>query len=401
MTSVRAASVLFSGLALAAAFTATGLAGTYGDDLAFLKRHTEVVELTNANGARVAVVPAWQGRVMTSTDTGAAGPSFGWVNRELIASRKLQPHINPFGGEDRFWMGPEGGQFAIFFSPGKKFEYADWQTPAVLDTDAYPVKGQAKDQISFQKECRLINHSGTVFDVLVYRTVRLLATDKVWTQLRVPSAKGVTVVGYESLNRITNIGTKPWTKQTGLLSIWILGMFNAAPEMTVVVPIKPGPEAELGPRVNADYFGPVPAERLATTPRAVFFRGDGKYRSKIGVGPARAKPVMGSYDPTSGVLTIVQYTLPAGAKDYVNSQWKMQDDPFGGDVVNSYSDDGKLGAFYELESSSPAVALSQGKSIEHTHRTIHLRGKPAELDKISKAVLGVGLDEIQGALKAK
>jgi hypothetical protein len=36
---------------------------------------------------------------------------FGWINRKLIASRKIQPHINVFGGEDRFWIGPEGGQF--------------------------------------------------------------------------------------------------------------------------------------------------------------------------------------------------------------------------------------------------------------------------------------------------
>jgi hypothetical protein len=26
------------------------------------------------------------------------------------------PHINVFGGEDRFWLGPEGGQFSIFFA---------------------------------------------------------------------------------------------------------------------------------------------------------------------------------------------------------------------------------------------------------------------------------------------
>ena len=55
---------------------------------------------------------------MTSTAGGDAGQSFGWINRELIASGKMQPHMNVFGGEDRFWMGPEGGQFSIFFAKG-------------------------------------------------------------------------------------------------------------------------------------------------------------------------------------------------------------------------------------------------------------------------------------------
>jgi len=38
---------------------------------------------------------------------GAHGFSFGWINRELIASGKAMPHINPYGGEERLWLGPE------------------------------------------------------------------------------------------------------------------------------------------------------------------------------------------------------------------------------------------------------------------------------------------------------
>jgi hypothetical protein len=177
----------------------------------------------------------------------------------------------------------------------------------------------------------------------------------------------------------------------------MLGMFNATPDTTVVIPIREGPEAKLGPRVIDDYFGKVPAARLAANDTTVFFRGDGRYRSKIGITPRRAKPVLGSYDAKAGVLTIVQYTLPATGK-YVNSQWKIQEDPFSGDVVNSYSDDGKMGAFYELESSSPAAALAPNASIEHVHRTIHLRGPAAALDAIAKATLGAGLDQIKTAL---
>ncbi|NIY45616.1 MAG: hypothetical protein GWN22_18560, partial [Gemmatimonadetes bacterium] len=87
--------------------------------------------------------------------------------------------------------------------------------------------------------------------------------------------------------------------------------------------------------------------------------------------PYRATPVCGSYDAAARLLTIVQYNQPAGATDYVNSMWELQDEPFGGDVVNSYNDGPPepgaepLGPFYELETSSPAAALAPGESITH------------------------------------
>jgi len=51
----------------------------FGDDVAFLKKHTEVVVLRQGDAA-VAVAPAYQGRVMTSSATGDTGTSYGWLN---------------------------------------------------------------------------------------------------------------------------------------------------------------------------------------------------------------------------------------------------------------------------------------------------------------------------------
>src|SRR5688572_28962942 len=42
-------------------------AGQFASDVAFLRQHTEVVILGDESGAQVAVAPAYQGRVMTST----------------------------------------------------------------------------------------------------------------------------------------------------------------------------------------------------------------------------------------------------------------------------------------------------------------------------------------------
>jgi len=205
-------------------------------------------------------------------------------------------------------------------------------------------------------------------------------------------------VAFESDNMVTNKGTKSWDKKTGMLSIWILSMMNATEKTTVAVPYRQGDSTKLGKIVTDDYFGKVPAERLKVNNGLMLFKADANHRSKIGVAPARALPYIASYDAMNGVLTIAQFTLHDGVKDYVNSLWKIQDNPFAGDAVNSYNDgpiDGKqLGRFYELESSSPAAALAPGKTIQHLHRTIHLKGPKESLDKIAMKLLGVGVDSI-------
>ena len=173
----------------------------------------------------------------------------------------------------------------------------------------------------------------------------------------------------------------------------------------MVAPIKAGPESELGVKVTSDYFGQVPPDRLVVRDDVVFLRADGEYRSKIGINPQRSKAILGSYDADNKVLTIVKFNQPAGVTDYVNSLWKLQDNPFGGDAANSYNDGPPtpgakpMGPFYELESSSPAAALKPGKSLLHTHRTIHLSGPESALDGIAKATLGVSLDEIKTVFK--
>ena len=375
-----------------------GTNGTFGDDLSFLSKHTEVVVLRDSsNQAQVVVAPSWQGRVMTSTARGGAGDSFGWVNRALIGSGKLQAHINVFGGEDRFWLGPEGGQFGLFFAKSVPFDLEHWFTPASLDTEPFRVISQEADHVRCRRQIQLTNYYGTPFELDVDREVRLLNPAKILAEMGVKLAVSVSAVAFESVNTIKNTGTAAWTEGSGLLSIWILGMFNASAESTVVIPFEKGAEAERGVIVNDGYFGHVPPDRLAVKDGVLLFRADASHRSKIGVPPRRAKPVLGSYDAAHRTLTLVRFTLPGGARDYVNSIWQWQEHPFRGDVVNSYNDDGKLGRFYELESSSPALALQPGASATHRHLTLHLQGSEAELDGIARATLGVGLEAIRQA----
>jgi hypothetical protein len=400
-----------SGMLLAAAME-TGAFGddpasNFGSDVAFLQKHTGIVVLSDKSGnAQVALAPAWQGRVMTSTATGESGLSFGWINREFIASGKVAEHINVFGGEERFWMGPEGGQFSIFFAKGVLFKMEHWFTPAPLDTEPFQLVKQNPTSALFQHAFTLTNYSGTVFKLKVNRAVQLLDSQAAWKKLGCASSHQLRMVAFESDNEIVNTGKEAWKKDTGLLSIWILCMFNPSPATTIVVPIKTGPEAELGKVVTSDYFGEVPADRLVVKDGVIYFSADGKCRSKIGISPKRTKGILGSYDAANKVLTLAQFSFKEGVTDYVNSLWKIQDNPYSGDVANSYNDGpnelGKtMGPFYELESSSPAAALSPGKSLHHVHRTIHLSGDEKELDAVAKATLGVSLKQIAAAIPVK
>ena len=250
---------------------------------------------------------------------------------------------------------------------------------------------------------QLTNYSGTKFKLRVDRDIRLIEGEQARAKLGFAPDDSLGFVAFESVNRLTNIGIDPWKKETGLLSIWILGMFNPSPQTTIVIPYRPGPVDELGPVVNDEYFGKIPDDRLIVDEDVIFFKGDGQYRSKLGLSPYRARSVLGSYDALNKVLTIVRYNKPEDETDYVNSMWELQDKPYAGDVVNSYNDGPPapgaepMGPFYELETSSPAAALGPGQTIRHVHSTFHLQGSEAALNVVAQEVLGVTLEKITTA----
>ena len=374
--------------------------GTFGYDLQFLKKyHKDLILLGDESdaAAQIIILPAYQGRVMTSTAEGDGGMSFGWINYELVDSNREEEHFHAFGGEERFWLGPEGGQFSIYFKKGDPFDFDHWFVPKSIDTDPFILVSASKTEANFQREISLKNYAGFEFNLRVTRNIRLLSKTEIPLLLGVSIPENLQIVGFESNNSITNTGNIPWTKETGLLSIWILSMFNAGDKTTIAVPYKQGNEADLGKIVTDDYFGKVPVDRLKIKNGYIFLNADANYRSKIGVSPNRALPILASFDGVNKVLTIAQFSLPEYPADYVNSLWEMQENPFDGDVVNAYNDgliDGKqMGKFYELESSSPAATLNVGESVHHSHRTIHLKGNIKELDEITQTLLGIHLSE--------
>jgi hypothetical protein len=372
--------------------------GIYGYDKSFFQENDiSFIELTSEdNFSRLLIVPEYQGRVMTSTADGLTGISFGWINYSLIESGKTDPQFNPIGGEERFWIGPEGGPFSIYFKEGDDQIFENWKVPPVIDTESFNVKHVGPQSVTFEKSALLKNASGTEFNIDIERKIALLTRKQISSLLNVEINPKLKIVSYQTDNKITNTGPEAWTTEKGLLSIWLLCMFNPSPSTTVIIPFQT--EAE-GVIVNDEYFGKVPPDRLIVDDGMIFFKADGMHRSKIGLPPGRASELCGSYNAENKVLTILWYNLPEDRQVYVNSKWGYQDNPYDGDVINSYNDgpldDGSImGPFYELETSSPAAALAPLESITHIQSVLHVQGDEKELAFLVKDLFNLELDAI-------
>ena len=249
----------------------------------------------------------------------------------------------------------------------------------------------------------LNNRSGHSFAIHIDRKISLLDRKKIEENLKVEMGSEVQAVAYESVNTLVNSGKSAWTKQTGAPAVWLLGMLKPSPNTTIVLPIRKSLSDTAG-LVHDKYFGTIPADRWKVEGDHAFLKADGKFRGKVGIPPQHTTHFIGSYDAGSGVLSLLECRWPQTLKEFVNSAWEEQKDPFSGDAFNAYNDgplkDGsQLGPFYELESLSPAAFLYPGKSLAHIQITYHLQGDEKMLNRIAEQVLGVGLQSIQNAFK--
>jgi hypothetical protein len=373
----------------------------FSQDVEFLNQYVETIVLTNGQ-SKIAIVPEYQGRTMTSTSRGENGTSYGYINHDHISSGNHDPQINLYGGEDRMWISPEGGQYSVFFDPDVPLEYGNWRTPPVIDTAAFDIVEQSDRSVCFSKQAKMVNYCRFEFDLQMDRTVHLFDASQASERLGV-ALDNVDVVFHESQNKVTNIGDQPWRQETGLIGVWMLCMNKPSDQATLIAPFKPGSTEDLGTIVNADYFGKLDETRLVVDEAAglIFFLGDGKMRSKLGLTFSRVTPRLGSWDKERGVLSVVEFNLPDTAPHgYTNNLWEIQDAPFEGDVINCYNDGpnetgGKLGGFFELETISPALALSPGESFNHVHSTIRMEGSRDALNAVAESTFGVGLDKIE------
>ena len=372
--------------------------GTFGYDLQFLRQHDDSVIVLEQGTARVIVSPKYQAKVFTSTNVGDTGASFGWIHYKAFEG-PLDPHMNAYGGENRLWLGPEGGKFSLFFPPDAKMEFANWKTPPAFDTEPWTVEAHSKDSVQLRKDMTLTNYAGTLLQLSVGREVKLLSSAEILsTYLNPPSVK---VVGYETINTLTNTGTTPWTETTGMPCLWLLDMFPPSQSTVIVIPYQESAGEHGTSPATTDYFGAIPPDRIRMDSSLLYFKADGKQRGKLGIHSSRAVGMAASYDAKNQVLTVTQFDVDSSAR-YLNQEWNTTKPSFSGDAVNAYNDgplaDGsQMGPFYELESVSPAAFLAPGQSQVHRHRVYHFTGPEAGLDSICKRMLAVPLEKVKNA----
>lgn len=368
----------------------------FSSDLQFLRARDSVIVLQQGE-AQLIVSPKYQGKVFTSTSDGVN--SFGWINYKAF-DQPLNPHMNAYGGENRLWLGPEGNRYSVFFTKGALQTFDNWHTPAPFDSEAWEVVTKNESSVMLRKRAALTNYAGTGFQVQVDRSIGVLSDAEIGHFLSVALPAGVKAVGYQTVNTLTNQNDFAWDSATGMPCIWMLDMLKPSDQTTIVIPYTARDSVKA---LTTDYFGEIAKDRIASDGGLLFFKADGKSRGKLGIHPACAKNVAGSYDAVNQVLTITLFDVDNHGK-YLNQEWNSNKHPFLGDAVNGYNDgplaDGKqMGPFYEIESVSPAAALAPGGSLTHHHSVFHFTGSIEGLDAIAQKVLGVSLSTIQSALK--
>lgn len=376
---------------------------TFSDDLHFLEKwDSGLVVLRSQDGnAKILVSPKYQAKVFTSTADGDEGTSFGWINYDAFG-KKPDLHMNAFGGEDRLWLGPEGGPFSLYFAPGKEMVFENWHTPAPIDTEPWELTASSSNKAHLSKQTEIQNYAGTTLKMNINRKIEILEPSDIEKMLSITLGNNINSVGFKTVNTLQNTGENAWNEQTGAPCMWNLDMFTPTPETVIVIPFDKDAEGKVA---TTDYFGEISADRIKTENGLLFFKADGLSRGKLGIPPQRVKPIAGSYAPDVGVLTITLFDVDKSAT-YLNQEWTTKKDPFLGDAMNAYNDgpleDGsQMGPFYEIESVSPAAFLAPGEELVHNHSVFHFTGDKAALNKIAESLLGVSLIEISSAFDKK
>ena len=375
--------------------------GDFGYDLVFLRQKDKdlIVLVSNDEKAQIIVSPKYQAKVFTSTANGLSGSSFGFVNYDVLSADVIDEHMNGYGGENRFWLGPEGGKYAVYFARDAEQLFDNWHTPKPIDIEPWDIVSSNTKSVALKKVIQVTNYIGSQFLLNVDRKISMIEPAEANRLLGIAANPNLNMVAYQTENTITNQNDFEWTQETGTICIWMLDMFNPAPEAVTIIPFNEGDEALMGKIVTSDYFGEVPDNRLKVQGNVIYLKTDGKFRSKLGLNGKRTKAIAGNYDPASKRLTITVFDVDKDAI-YLNQEWNPAKDPLTGDALNAYNDgpleDGSImGPFLELESVSPAAFLKPAQSLLHRHSVFHFSGEDKDLSSITEKLLGVSIHEIK------
>jgi hypothetical protein len=379
----------------------------FSKDLALIKKHTQAIVLSNpGHPSKVVVAPGLQGRVLTSTAAGDKSVGFGWFDRKALATMSIgKPAVSVLGGEDRLLVGPEGTKFSFFYPAGTELAFAQRKIPAALDLEGFEVVQTNPDNVLLRKNMTLTNRAGHSFAIELQREVRILGAMDVQKLFGMMLPDAVQFVAYQTDNRLIQKGGEPWNAEKGLVSLRVVNAQTASPTSVAVVPYQRPSEASNEEKFyQDDIFRDVPDDRVTQDESAVYFLGDAKKLGKVSVVSKHTKGLVGSYDPSNKVLTIIQFDQPQGdAVAYTGARLDENQPLLGGQAIyllneGPIGEGGKSrGRFFMLETASPASLLKPGEALRHVQRTLHFQGPEEELDVIMQTVLKTSKERIQAA----
>ncbi|MEM9529260.1 MAG: DUF6786 family protein, partial [Bacteroidota bacterium] len=256
-------SLLFFGCEAEAPFAE----GTFGHDLDILNA-VEDIQVLQSGQSLVAVSGALQGRVFTSSADGLEGPSFGWFKRTAFKDGSFKKHYSGLGGEDRMWFGPQFGKYSVFFPPGAKDTDEEMRMAPDLDTLNFTVTKQTDQEIVSSGQLRIGNFQGYTFTLAAERKVSILDRPTIEGQLDITLSDKIKQVGFATQTTIENAGNAAWEKETGLLSIWILGCMVPSDSALAIIPFK----GDMDTVTN--YFTPLDGSRVKIKDSTVYYRAD-------------------------------------------------------------------------------------------------------------------------------
>ena len=381
---------------------------SFGQELSFFNKYEVPTVILSDGDSIVALSPAWQGRVLTSTFGGVEAPALGWINRRLIADKTLDAQKAVIGGEDSFAIGPQGGDESVFFDRGKVYTEDNWIAPAWISSQPWNVVARTQTQVKFEKSAEFENAKGAQFKIKAEREVSLLTRKNVTEILGIEIPDAVKIVAFQSLNKLTNAGDKPWTAADGLLNVSVRGCFNAVKDSFVFVPYRKGNVSDLGDVYKDDYFEPAigpsgSARTVLVTEDYIRFRADGRTLSGISVPAPRSEGIAISYDDVNKVLTVVTYLRPVGNRAYLISSWRRTPAPNEMGEAISVFNNGPLSLtsasapkYFEISTHSPAMDLKAGRAQFHLQRTFHFHGSEYDLGLISYKLAGISIGQLRG-----
>jgi len=106
--------------------------------------------------------------------------------------------------EDRLWLGPEAGQFGLWFRAGEPFTLNAFRTPAGFNSGPFKVLNASAEAVTMTRQFSVTNYAGTSFDCSVRRVVQLLDEEMAASALSAPLPADLYWAGFETINSLSH-----------------------------------------------------------------------------------------------------------------------------------------------------------------------------------------------------